>query len=52
MLKNPRLSIACSFLTVSLAALAPAEDFSIDWHTIDGGDGYSAGGAFELEGGF
>ncbi len=27
-----------------------AQDFSIDSYTIDGGGGYSAGGAFELEG--
>ena len=25
-------------------------DFSIDWHTVDGGGGYSAGGDFEIEG--
>ena len=27
-----------------------ADGMSIDWHTIDGGGGYSAGGDFELEG--
>ena len=38
---------------VMILALAPsaiAQDFAIDWHTVDGGGGFSAGGAFELEG--
>lgn len=50
MFKKPRFSIACTLLTVSLTALAVAQDFSLDWHTFDGGGGYSAGGGFELEG--
>jgi len=39
--------------TVMILALAPtafAQDFAIDWYTIDGGGGFSAGGDFELEG--
>ncbi len=37
-------------LTITLAPAAPADDFDLTWHTIDGGGGYSAGGDFELEG--
>ena len=39
--------------TVMILGLAPsafAQDFAIDWFTIDGGGGFSAGGGFELEG--
>jgi len=32
------------------ASAVPAQDFSIDWHTIDGGGGMSAGGNFSLSG--
>lgn len=32
------------------AATASAQDFSIDWYTIDGGGGTSTGGGFELSG--
>ncbi len=42
-----------AWAVLGLAALAPAVlavDFTIDWSTIDGGGGYSAGGDFELEG--
>ncbi len=38
---------------VMILALAPsaiAQDFAIDWYTVDGGGGFSAGGDFELEG--
>ncbi len=38
---------------VMILALAPsafAQDFAIDWHTVDGGGGTSTGGGFELEG--
>ncbi len=37
-------------LTFALTSVALADDFEIDWHTIDGGGGYSAGGDFDLEG--
>ncbi len=37
-------------LSLGLATLAPGQDYQIDWHTIDGGGGFSAGGDFELEG--
>jgi hypothetical protein len=39
-----------SAIAVLVAATAGANDFSIDWHTVDGGGGYSAGGDFEVEG--
>ncbi len=44
------LSTLVLALTLTLAPAAPADDFTIDWHTIDGGGGYSAGGDFGLEG--
>ena len=37
-------------LTLALLPAAPAVDLTIDWYTIDGGGGFSAGGDFELEG--
>lgn len=42
-------------LTIGLLALlvlqaAPAADFNIAWHTLDGGGGFSAGGSFDLAG--
>lgn len=42
-----------TFLTlgaVLLAAAAPAQPFSIDWYTVDGGGGTSTGGTFVLSG--
>ncbi|MCG8408045.1 MAG: hypothetical protein MI923_22835 [Phycisphaerales bacterium] len=50
MFKKSKFSIVCPLLTVSLTALAVAQDFSLDWYTFDGGGGYSSGGSFELEG--
>jgi len=50
MFAKRRISIACTLLTISLTTIAVAEEFSIDWYTIDGGGGYSAGGEFELDG--
>lgn len=38
-------------LAISIATTAaPAADLDLRWYTIDGGGGFSAGGAFELEG--
>jgi hypothetical protein len=31
-------------------SLAVAQDYRLDWHSIDGGGGTSAGGAFQLSG--
>ncbi len=42
--------IATGVLLASASVTANAQEFRIDWHTIDGGGGYSAGGDFELEG--
>jgi hypothetical protein len=35
---------------ILLAAAAPAQPFSIDWYTVDGGGGTSTGGTFVLSG--
>jgi hypothetical protein len=35
---------------VMIVAIAGAQDLTIDWYTVDGGGGYSAGGDFELDG--
>ncbi len=44
------LSTLVLALALTLTPAAPADDFDLTWHTIDGGGGYSAGGDFELEG--
>ncbi len=41
--------LSAGVLTVCGAAFANGP-FEMDWHTLDGGGGYSAGGDFELEG--
>lgn len=43
-----RISILIASLCA--AASAHAQNFAIDWHTIDGGGGTSAGGSFSLNG--
>ena len=42
--------LAAITLILGVATLAPGQDYEIDWRTIDGGGGTSAGGTFELEG--
>jgi len=47
------MNVNLALLTVCiclLTASAPAQSFSIDWHSIDGGGGASAGGGFSLSG--
>ena len=39
------LLASCIFASTALAGT-----FDLSWYTVDGGGGYSAGGAFELEG--
>ena len=39
-----------ALMILALAPSAFAQDFAIDWYTIDGGGGFSSGGDFELEG--
>jgi hypothetical protein len=36
--------------TILLAGVLSAQQFSIDWHTIDGGGGISTGGVFTVSG--
>jgi hypothetical protein len=46
-----RSIVRCSLLALAAAASpAMAQPFAIDWYTIDGGGGTSAGGAFSLSG--
>jgi len=48
---KPRLRYAHMALLLLLAALGTsAQDFDVDWHTIDGGGGTSSGGPYELSG--
>ena len=42
-------TLVCSLIT-GLAFLAAAQNFSIDWHTIDGGGGTSTGGVYSVSG--
>src|SRR5262245_49141245 len=45
------LGLACSSLVVLLwPVAAPAQSYSIDWFTVDGGGGISAGGGYSLDG--
>ena len=50
-MKTKRLALLTG--AVMILALAPsafAQDFAINWYTIDGGGGFSFGGDFDLEG--
>ena len=42
--------VRTAVLILALPPPAFAQDFAIDWYTVDGGGGFSAGGDFELEG--
>jgi hypothetical protein len=44
------LHISAWCLTLLLAANALAQNYSIDWFTVDGGGGTSTGGVFSLSG--
>jgi len=46
---NVRYCVACT-LGLLITGAALAEDFAVDWYTIDGGGGFSTGGSFELGG--
>lgn len=45
-----RFSIATLVMVLAVSAPLSAAEFDIDWFTIDGGGGTSAGGSFELSG--
>ena len=49
---RPALSLAlgCWCLLLSLASRTSAQNFAIDWFTIDGGGGTSTGGVYSLSG--
>lgn len=42
--------ILCPLLVLSFAAVAGAQNYSIDWSTVDGGGGTSTGGVFRVSG--
>ena len=44
------LKFAAVVLAIGVATAAPGQDYQIDWHSIDGGGGFSFGGDFDLEG--
>lgn len=43
-------SFSAPLLFLATAITAGAQPFSIDWHTLDGGGGVSAGGAYTISG--
>ncbi len=45
-----KLPFLCTFGLLALADMTATAQFSIDWHTIDGGSGMSSGGDFTLNG--
>lgn len=47
---KPNLPAVISAGLLALTANLSAQSFSIDWHTIDGGGGASAGGGFSVNG--
>jgi hypothetical protein len=50
-MKNVKLAILILATGFSLFTThAPAQSFSIDWHTIDGGGGTSTGGVYSVSG--
>jgi hypothetical protein len=50
-MKNPRTSnFVAALVFAALVCSAPAQTFSIDWSTIDGGGWTSTGGAYSLSG--
>jgi hypothetical protein len=44
------LVLGCCGLAVLLPTRSPAQSYSIDWHTIDGGGGTSTGGVYSVSG--
>ncbi len=44
------VTLAGALMILALAPAAIAQDFAIDWYTIDGGGGTSTGGDFVLSG--
>ncbi len=50
MFKKRLATMTGAVMILAVAPSAFGQDFAIDWHTVDGGGGFSAGGNFELEG--
>lgn len=52
--KRPRLLLNLLLLSTFIGqlAIAHAQQFTLDWSTLDGGGGTSTGGQFSLTGGF
>jgi len=44
------LTLAGALMILAIAPATFAQDFAINWYTIDGGGGFSAGGDFTLSG--
>lgn len=45
-----RIILFTAFIAMAFAVRAPAQTYSIDWFTIDGGGGTSTGGVFSVTG--
>ena len=50
MFRSHMNTITCLVAALLITAIAHADDYEIDWYTIDGGGGTSTGGNFELSG--
>jgi hypothetical protein len=49
LLRLTRLAVGVAALSV-LCCPAPAQDYAVDWHTVDGGGGTSTNGQYSLSG--
>ena len=49
-MKRNLLKLAAALGFAAITAVAHAQSYSLDWFTIDGGGGSSAGGAYSLSG--
>ena len=45
-----RISVLSILVVALYGAIGAAQPYTIDWHTVDGGGGTSAGGTYELSG--
>lgn len=50
MFRKRLTKLTVGLLTAGLLSAALAEDNELTWYTMDGGGGYSIGGAYELDG--
>jgi hypothetical protein len=49
-MKTPRRQLAAAMAILSALAVSHAQNYTIDWSTVDGGGGTSTGGVYSLSG--